>query len=78
MKKRPLPLQVVVHHARELWPSRFRQDSSESDSNDGAICVLCDSNEPESLSASTIFWIDCDKCGCWAHNFCAFGNNSVS
>ncbi len=36
-------------------PSRFRQDSSESDNNDGAICVLWDSNEPESLPASTIF-----------------------
>ena len=58
-------------------PARFCQDSSESD-NDGAVCMLCDSNEPESLSAKTIFWIDCDKWGCWAHTFCAFGSNAVT
>ena len=41
-------------------PARFCQDSSESD-NDGAVCMVRDSNEPEGLSAKTIFWIDCDK-----------------
>ena len=65
------------HHQRTL-PSRFRQDSSDSDNNDGSICVLCDSNEPESLATNTVFWIDGDKCGCWAHNFCAFGSNIAS
>ncbi len=39
-----------------------------SDGNDGVLCTICDLNEPEGLSASTIFWVDCDKCGAWVIN----------
>ena len=65
-------------HRQRTLPSRFRRDSSDSDNNDGSICVLCDSNEPEGLATNTVFWIDCDKCGYWAHNFSAFGSNTAS
>ena len=53
-------------------PSRYRRDSDDdSDQNDGTICSLCQSNEPGTMAASIVFWIDCNKCGCWVHNFCA-------
>ena len=65
------------HHQRTM-PSRYRQDSSSDDQNDGTLCILCNSNEPKGLSASVVFWIDCDRCGAWAHNVCAFGNNTAS
>lgn len=58
-------------------PSRFRQDSSNED-NDGAICVICKKNEPEGVAGTIVFWIDCNDCGDWAHNFCAFSNNTAS
>ena len=54
-------------------PLRYRQESSDSDQNDGTICMLCQHNEPEGLAAGIVFWIDCNKCGCWVHNVCAFG-----
>ena len=28
-------------------------------------------------SYNHIFWIDCDKCGCWVHTACAFGNSLI-
>ncbi len=49
---------------RRQLPARFR-DAEDSDGNDGVLCTICDLNEPEGLSASTIFWVDCDKCGAW-------------
>ena len=64
---------------RRTTPSRYRRDSDDdSDQNDGTICSLCQSNEPGTMAASIVFWIDCNKCGCWVHNFCAFGNNTSS
>ena len=64
---------------RRTMPSRYRRDSDDdSDQNDGTICSLCQSNEPGTMAASIVFWIDCNKCGCWVHNFCAFGNNTSS
>ena len=55
-------------------PSRFRVESDESDDNDGTLCVLCNSNEPAMLSSSTVLWVDCSKCRCWAH----IGKNTVT
>ena len=57
-------------HPRRQWQilSRFRCNS-ESEENDGTICVLCEHNDPEGLSESIVFWIDCEKCGCWVHNY---------
>ena len=45
-------------------PSRFRDRSDDSDENDGTLCALCNLNEPNSLATSTVFWIDCNDCGC--------------
>ena len=59
-------------------PSRFRDRSDDSDENDRTLCALCNLNEPNSLATSTVFWIGCNDCGCWVHNVCAFGNNTVS
>ena len=66
-------------HPQRQWqtPSRFHCNS-ESEENDRTICVLCEQNDPEGLSGSIVFWIDCEKCGCWVHNICAFGNNTAS
>ena len=64
-------------HTRQL-PARFCADSNESNSDDDTLCKLCDKHEPEGVTANHIFWIDCDKCGCWVHTACAFGNNFTS
>ena len=58
-------------------PSRFRS-GSDSDNNDGTICTICGSNEPEGLGDEIVFWIDCSNCGEWAHNLCAFGKNTIT
>ena len=62
---------------RRQLPARFREDG-DSDGNDGVVCDIFNYNEPEGLSSSTIFWIDCNKCGSWVHNVCAFGSNTVT
>ena len=59
-------------------PARFCVDSEESDSVDDTQCEICDKRVPEGVKAAHIFWIDCDKCGCWVHTACAFGNNFTS
>ena len=57
-------------------PARFREntDSGSDESDDGILCALCNAREPEGFSGSTVFWVDCDKCGTWVHTYCA--NNS--
>ena len=55
-------------------PTRFRAESD--DENDGVMCALYHRNEPEGLAASIVFWVDCDKCGCWVHNYCAFNKKN--
>ena len=62
---------------RRRMPSRFRVDDEDSD-NDGMLCVLCNSNEPATLASQTVVWVDCSECGCWVHNVCAFGKNTVT
>ena len=57
-------------------PARFRDSNSESD--DGVLCSMCNQKEPAGRSAETIFWIDCDVCGAWVHTYCAFKNNGSS
>ena len=61
---------------RRQMPARFCD--SDSDQNDGVLCVLCNENSPVDLPDSTVFWVDCSKCGCWVHNVCAFGKNAVT
>ena len=58
--------------------ARFCVDDDESSSDNDTLCELCDKHEPEGVTAKHIFWIDCDKCGCWVHTACAFGNNFTS
>lgn len=50
-------------------------DRSGSDNNQREIC---DKHVREGVTAACIFWIDCDKCGCWIYTACAFGNNFIS
>ena len=59
-------------------PARFRECDSESETEDGALCTICNVREPRDCAAKIVFWIDCEKCGAWVHNFCAFGNNTAS
>ena len=58
-------------------PARFCVDD-ESSSDHDTLCELCDKHEPKDVTANHIFWIDCDKCGCWVHTACGFGNNFTS
>ena len=60
---------------RSQLTAQFREDI---DDVDGVLCVLCHSTEPEGLASGTVFWIDCDKCGMWVHNYCVFQKNDVS
>ena len=63
-------------HRQVTLPSRFRSDS-ENEYKDGSNRTVCGCNEPEGHGAQIVFWIDCSVCGEWAHNVCAFGNNTV-
>ena len=62
---------IRPQHRRQL-PARYRTDD-EKDENDGVLCSICNLNEPDNLASETVFWIDCDVCGVWVHNVCAFG-----
>ena len=56
--------------------ARFRDDISDDD--DGILCYLCQLKEPPGMADNTVFWVDCDSCGKWVHNYCAFKKNAVS
>ena len=62
-------------HRRVQLPARFRDDIKD---DDGVVCAVCKLNEPQGVSADTVFWVDCDVCGVWVHNYCVFKNNAVS
>ena len=47
-------------HCRQM-PVHFCD--SDSDQNEGVLCVLCNGNSPRDLTDSTVFWVDCSKCG---------------
>lgn len=32
----------------------------------------------KSLFLKSFFWVECDRCGEWVHNKCAFGKNNVT
>ena len=58
-----------------ILPARFRDDVSD---DDGILCDLCQLKEPPGMADNTVFWVDCDSCGKWVHNYCAFKKNAVS
>ena len=58
-----------------ILPARFRDDVSD---DDGILCDLCQLKEPPGMADKTVFWVDCDFCGKWVHNYCAFKKNAVS
>ena len=60
---------------RAQLPARFRNDS---DGDDGVLCSICNATEPVGMASSTVFWVYCDKCGTWVHNYCVFKKNNVS
>ena len=60
------------HHSQ--LPALFREDIDDAD---GVACEVCRSTGPEGLSSSTVFWIDCDVCGVWVHNYCVFQKHDV-
>ena len=63
---------------RGVLPARFRDDEEDED-EDGVLCDLCGLNEPPGMTGSTVFWVDCDSCDVWVHNYCAFNKkNAVS
>ena len=51
-----------------ILPARFREDS---DGDDGVVCDICHMTEPVNMASETVFWVDCDTCGVWVHNYCA-------
>ena len=60
---------------RGILPARFR---NESEDYDGVLCSICGKSEPENMASNTVFWVDCDLCGTWVHNYCSFNNNTVT
>ena len=60
---------------RGILPACFR---NESEHDDGVLCSICGKTEPENKASNTVFWLDCDLCGTWVHNYCAFNNNTVA
>ncbi len=56
-------------------PARFRDESSDSDSDEGTLCKLCNAREPASCKSSVVFWVDCGSC---FHTVCALGDNNAS
>ena len=62
-----------IRHRSQL-PARFLEDIDDAD---GVLCEVFHSTETEGLASGTVFWIDCDKCGVWVHNF-FFQKNDVS
>ena len=61
---------------RGMLPARFRDDEEDED---GVLCDHCGLNEPPGMTGSTVFWVDCDSCDVWVHNYCAFNKkNAVS
>lgn len=73
MDEQPGPSSGRPHRHGRL-PARFREDEDE----DGVICELCQLTEPPGMPGMTVFWVDCDSCGMWVHNYCAFKKNAVS
>ena len=67
--------QAVVALIVELLPARFRNDD---DSEDSVICDIFQLTEPPQFSSNTVFWVDCDVCGVWVHNYCIVKKNAVS
>ena len=74
--KNPGPSNPSSRSQRSIrLPARFRNDS---DDDVESICSICNCTEPVGVSSGTIFWVDCNKCGVWVHNYCAFKKNAVT
>lgn len=59
----------------DTTPAHFREDS---DGDNGVLCEICHLTEQEGMADDTVFWVDCDVCGLWVHNYCAFTKNAVT
>ena len=60
---------------RSKLPAGFCEDIDDAD---GVLCEVSYSTGPEGLASGTVFWINCDKCGVWVHNYYFFQKNNVS
>ena len=60
---------------RAILPAHFREDS---DGDGGVVCDICHMTEPVNMASETVFWVDCDTCGVWVHNYCAFNKNTAT
>ena len=69
--------QTLSHTSTIRAPGRYQDESDAESDESNTVCIICNVREPP-IAASMVFWVDCDKCGEWAHTHYALGSNTVS
>ena len=47
-------------------PIRYEDGSDVESDESNTVCIICNAREPP-IAVNMVFWVDCDKCGEWAH-----------
>ena len=71
------PHQAVSHTRTIRAPERYGDNSDDESDASTTKCIICHAREPP-ITEAMVFWVDCDRCGEWAHTHCALGSNTAS